>query len=599
MLTLLGTEEGVQVAMRRKQQSEQRAGFSEHRQNQISRFDSPNHEMCRLCGVENHNYLDIFGDHGIKRNLPFLVKNYLSITVFEDDKFSRLMCTKCCCHLETFHQFFKCVKEVQRKLDEQKCCINDFSAPKIETRVSGSDQDERVDNSVEAKHLGPINMQERDAIALGILNNISIDSSSDEYDEADGPVKIKVEGKESEEECDDDQANTTSEDEDADGTSTSKRPEFKEQERDLAEFFKIVCHECGTKFHSLSLLTTHCKKAHDSIPKIYCHCGKSFERRTHLIRHRNQHLGVHRYKCEMCQRGFHYKFMLRSHMYTHGPDSDKPFECDECRKRYITKSALVSHKVSKHAPPKARVTCEICGNTFSHPNCLYTHKRTVHGDQRHFVCHVCGKTMSTLGNLKGHLETHKESCNIQCEFCGKRFKTRMRLVRHMEYHNAVVHECSICRKKYQTRGSLRAHLLVHSDQRPHKCNLCEKSFKRSKQLKLHVYQHTGERPYKCPFCPKTFTNAGNRATHKRRMHAKETHQGQAAEGGTDVILQENETAMINMGDQGHLQTMTAALNHPSMVMGGLLIPANLQAPCLDPSDLLVHALEAQNYCPTI
>jgi DNA-directed RNA polymerase subunit RPC12/RpoP len=57
---------------------------------------------------------------------------------------------------------------------------------------------------------------------------------------------------------------------------------------------------------------------------------------------------------------------------------------------------------------------------FSHPNCLYTHKKTVHADQRSFVCHICGKTMSTLGNLKGHLETHKEASNVQCEVCGKR-----------------------------------------------------------------------------------------------------------------------------------------------------------------------------------
>ncbi|XP_059480744.1 zinc finger protein 660-like [Neocloeon triangulifer] len=593
--------------MRRKQQSESRAGPSGAKSfldiQGLEAFES-----CRLCSHEGSNgATEIFSEKGIKKNLPALIKNYLKIVVSESDLLSKSICKKCCDHLVKFHLFAQNVKTVQDKLEEQKFCMENLTEPKIEAHY----QDEHaspLDNYLEANHSSSVEKHIPDDIvsSLGLLSDLPIDLSSDDFDEPDGLIKIKEEAKDSEPEEDleqDDQVSTTSEEEEedsdvTDSPSTRIRSDIKEQEKELSEFYKLTCSECEYKCTTFASLSSHCKKTHDCRPTIFCHCGKSFNRRSHLIRHRNQHLGVHRYKCETCERGFHFKFMLRSHMYTHGPESDKPFKCDECQRSYITKSGLTNHKTMKHLPPRARVSCDICNNTFSHPNCLYTHKKTVHGDQRHFVCHICGKTMSTVGNLKGHLETHKESCNVQCEVCGKRFKTRMRLVRHMEYHKAVVHECQVCGKQYQTRGSLRSHLLVHSDDRPHKCNLCQKTFKRSKQLKLHLYQHTGERPYKCPFCPKTFTNAGNRATHKRRIHSKVISQSVIEDNSASTSLfcvneeisgnlngqQRMSSTEANNLETQNLQSMAAVLNQPAMMMGGMMLP--LQTPNLQP---VMHA----------
>lgn len=96
-----------------------------------------------------------------------------------------------------------------------------------------------------------------------------------------------------------DQESTTSEEEDeepSDARKIRKNTVFREQEKELSEFYQLLCSECNTKWTSFSTLSSHCKQTHNSRPNVSCHCGKSFNRRSHLIRHRNQHLGFHRYK---------------------------------------------------------------------------------------------------------------------------------------------------------------------------------------------------------------------------------------------------------------------------------------------------------------
>lgn len=96
-----------------------------------------------------------------------------------------------------------------------------------------------------------------------------------------------------------DQESTTSEEDDdepTDARKTRKNTVFREQEKELSEFYQLICSECNAKWTSFSTLSSHCKQNHNCRPNVSCHCGKSFNRRSHLIRHRNQHLGFHRYK---------------------------------------------------------------------------------------------------------------------------------------------------------------------------------------------------------------------------------------------------------------------------------------------------------------
>lgn len=138
-----------------------------------------------------------------------------------------------------------------------------------------------------------------------------------------------------------------------------------------------------------------------------------------------------------------------------------------------------------------------------------------------FCCPICGKRISTKGNLKVHLDTHRPKGKYGCDICGRIFKTQCNLLRHKEYHQGVQFTCMVCGRVYPTNSTLRAHSITHSDLRPHKCPLCDKTFKRNQDLKFHINQHTGARPYQCPYCPKAFASSGNCFSHRKRMHPEE------------------------------------------------------------------------------
>ncbi|GLH14396.1 Zinc finger protein weckle [Gryllus bimaculatus] len=136
------------------------------------------------------------------------------------------------------------------------------------------------------------------------------------------------------------------------------------------------------------------------------------------------------------------------------------------------------------------------------------HTNTAVTSVMRFVCPICGKKISTKGNLKVHLETHRPKGKYGCDICGRVFKTQSNLYRHKDYHGGVQFPCGVCGRVYPTNSTLRAHSITHSDLRPHACPLCDKTFKRNQDLK-------------CPYCPKAFASSGNCFSHRKRMHPQE------------------------------------------------------------------------------
>ncbi|XP_023934072.1 zinc finger protein 470 [Bicyclus anynana] len=172
------------------------------------------------------------------------------------------------------------------------------------------------------------------------------------------------------------------------------------------------------------------------------------------------------FPCLTCHRGFHTELALRSHLWTHKPEttptSSNPntFKCTICREQFDSKIQFLEHLKIHNTPG---------------------------------MCKLCGRRFRTEANLEAHLETHKSTT-------GKSYP------------------CKVCGRSYNTSSNLKTHSVTHSNERPYQCQYCRKCFKRNQDLKFHINQHTGAKPYKCPFCDKRFASSGNCYSHKSRMH---------------------------------------------------------------------------------
>ncbi|KAJ8923740.1 hypothetical protein NQ315_010321 [Exocentrus adspersus] len=218
----------------------------------------------------------------------------------------------------------------------------------------------------------------------------------------------------------------------------------------------------------------------------------------------------------------------------------KQYSCSVCPRSFTSELALHNHSWSHSSYPKKNfngysnipvVQYELENQTERSDSSTSSNDRDEADDESDYVdiaeeefqnnkfsCPICGKIISTKGNLKVHLETHRPKGRYGCDICGRIFKTQCNLFRHKEYHGGVQYPCGVCGRVYPTNSTLRAHSITHSDLRPHKCPLCDKTFKRNQDLKFHINQHTGARPYQCPYCPKAFASSGNCFSHRKRMH---------------------------------------------------------------------------------
>jgi len=279
---------------------------------------------------------------------------------------------------------------------------------------------------------------------------------------------------------------------------------------------RLDCKLCGKKFSHRDTLLRHIKHHHDPNPKKICFhecdiCGSKFIKKQSIRNHmEKKHLveqveiKVQTFTCDLDGKMFKNKGKLNHHMKIHLP----PVKCDFCHKKLNIRSLKV-HIMNSHTGIKQPSTKRI---------------------QEAKKCPICGKILSSQGNLTMHIRDHNKT--IKCKFCEKFFGTQSRLTAHMKYYheNPKNFICEICNKKFIHRSHLKVHVKFHDLNRPKdlKCSQCDYATDHRPSFEGHLNSHERKNaritemknPNKCPKCPSVLGSKKILYSHMSSVHPK-------------------------------------------------------------------------------
>ncbi|XP_037034925.1 zinc finger protein OZF-like isoform X2 [Bradysia coprophila] len=230
-------------------------------------------------------------------------------------------------------------------------------------------------------------------------------------------------------------------------------------------------------------------------------CGKEFNMKGSLNRHKMVHLGLKPFECDYCGMRFAQKCHMKQHQLTHQGDNMMP--CDKCGVSFASKRVLQKHQRTHMKTANSNTfACEKCGKEFNRTYNLIRHERS-HSGEKPFECDECGLRFAQKCHMEQHRLTHKGDKVVQCNECGVNFMSIRSLRKHQWTHidgGSVAENQS----NVDTGGQVDQH---GADEKKTSCNLCGRSFSRRHYLYVHKRRdHSGNLPFSCDICERKFVD---------------------------------------------------------------------------------------------
>lgn len=163
----------------------------------------------------------------------------------------------------------------------------------------------------------------------------------------------------------------------------------------------------------------------------------------HKQRQRRSSANKDPFICDLCQKLYKQKALLRSHMNTH--QTEPQFFCTLCPYASKRNNDLKKHHAMHHNPDrivKKRIRkrqCEKCEEVLDGKKAFKLHMREKHPPAtpvkkpRIFqkTCEKCEEVLNGMRAYRLHLKLkHSEMSAVRCETCHRKFKTNFRLKKH-------------------------------------------------------------------------------------------------------------------------------------------------------------------------
>ena len=257
---------------------------------------------------------------------------------------------------------------------------------------------------------------------------------------------------------------------------------------------------------------------------LYCPtCGQLFFNRKKLRKH---HLDAHNkwlnnQTCLLCLKVFKKYKEAKYHEQVEHLNSKLCcrfkvlFKCSEIFTSY---EALQQHYMVAH-PINESYTCHICGVVFTkqYRAHYFRHVQTHSMTEKTVECQECDEKFFFEIDLKKHMKKHLKI--YMCDICDFRTGSRCYLAKHMRIHgDERPFVCNICGKGFKLAEGYSKHMAIHSEVKKHKCDFCGKDFRHKKNLNEHRKIHTGEFGGYCDICQKGFTQKYNLTLHNLKHH---------------------------------------------------------------------------------